>query len=233
MKKNLNNKKKIFCLIPARSGSKRIKHKNIKKIKGLELILHTIKFAKKIPLTHICFSTDNKKYQNIAKKYLKVERLRPNRLSGDHIKTYDVFKYELMKTEKEMNVKFDFLLLLQPTVPFRKKSDFVKALNLIKKKNVDSVVSLTSINGNHPLRMKIIKNSYAMNYSGEKKENMNPIQRLPKLYLRSGSLYLIKRNSFFKFKNILGKKVKPIFVKGKYSINIDNLEDLYLAQKFS
>ena len=35
MKKYLN--KKIFCLIPARSGSKRLKNKNIKKLKQLSL----------------------------------------------------------------------------------------------------------------------------------------------------------------------------------------------------
>ena len=64
----MNNKskqmqKEIFCLIPARSKSKRIKNKNILKIKGFELIIHTIKFAKKFKNMEICFSTDSKKYK--------------------------------------------------------------------------------------------------------------------------------------------------------------------------
>lgn len=231
MKKNLN--KKIFCLIPARSGSKRLKNKNIKKLKNLELILHTIKFAKKIPVSYICFSTDSKKYLNIAKKYIEVNRLRPKNLSGDSIKTYDVFKYELIKTEKEMNVKFDILLLLQPTVPFRKIKDYLKSLKLINSGNCDSVVTLNSVGGYHPERMKVIKKGYAKNYTKKKIENMKPIQSLENVYLRSGSIYLIKRNAFFKHKNMLGKKVKPIFVSGKYSINIDDEKDFLYAENFS
>ena len=39
-------KKKILAIIPARSGSKGIKNKNIIKIKGKPLIFYTIKSAK-------------------------------------------------------------------------------------------------------------------------------------------------------------------------------------------
>ena len=62
---------------------------------------------------------------------------------------------------------------------------------------------------------------------------MKPIQSLENVYLRSGSIYLIKRNAFFKYKNLLGKKVKPIFVSGKYSINIDDEKDFLLAENLS
>jgi N-acylneuraminate cytidylyltransferase/CMP-N,N'-diacetyllegionaminic acid synthase len=225
-------KKNIFCLIPARSGSKRINNKNIKKLNGLELFSHTIIFAKKFPSMHICFSTDSEKYQKIAKKFMEVDDLRPKNLSGDFVKTYNVLKYELLRVEKRLNKKFDFLVLLQPTVPYRKKSDMQKAINIIKNKNVDSVVSITPVLGGHPLRMKVIQNSYVLNYSKEKNENMEPIQKLPKVYLRSGSIYMIKRNAFFKYKNLLGKKVKPIILKDKYAINIDNVEDLNFAKKY-
>ena len=232
----MNNKskqmqKEIFCLIPARSKSKRIKNKNILKIKGFELIIHTIKFAKKFKNMEICFSTDSKKYKKIASRHIKVGPLRPKRLSSDFIKTYDVFKYELNKVEKKLNKKFKYLLLLQPTVPFRKKKDLIKAFNYIKQKNVDSVVSLNSVGGNHPFRMKKInKKDYVLNYTTSKNENMEPIQKLPKVYLRSGSIYLIKRDAFFRYKNLLGKKVRPIIVKGKYAINIDDKKDMLIAK---
>ena len=231
MKKNYNHSKKIFCLIPARSGSKRIKNKNIKKLKGQELFLYTVKFAKKINPTHICFSTDSKKYLSLVKKHLIVDKLRPKKLSGDLVKTYDVFKYELLNAEKKLQIKFDYLLLLQPTVPFRKISDYKKSLELINSKNCDSVVTLNSVEGYHPERMKIIKKGYTKNYTKKTKENMQPIQNLEKVYLRSGSIYLIKRYAFFKYRNMLGKKLKSIIVSGKYSINIDNKNDFILAEK--
>ena len=231
--KSKQNQKEVFCLIPARSKSKRIKDKNIQIIKGLELFVHTIRFAKNFRNLEICFSTDSKKYLNIARKYTKVDSLRPKKLSSDHVKTYDVFKYELEKIEKQQNKKFEYLLLLQPTVPFRKKADLKKALKYIKKKNVDSVVSLNSVEGNHPYRMKKInKTNFVFNFTNEKKENMDPIQKLPKIFLRSGAIYLIKRKAFYKYKNLLGTKVKPIIVKDKYAINIDNYKDLVIARNF-
>tara|TARA_B100001175_G_C19350826_1_gene562250 strand:- start:86 stop:790 length:705 start_codon:yes stop_codon:yes gene_type:complete len=231
--KSKQNQKEVFCLIPARSKSKRIKDKNIQIINGLELFVHTIKFAKNFGNLEICFSTDSKKYLNIAKKYIKVDSLRPKKLSSDHVKTYDVFKYELEKIEKQQNKKFKYLLLLQPTVPFRKKADLKKALKYIKEKNVDSVVSLNSVEGNHPYRMKKInKTNFVLNFINEKKENMEPIQKLPKIFLRSGAIYLIERKAFYKYKNLLGTKVKPIIVKDKYAINIDNYKDLIVAKNF-
>ena len=229
--KSKQNQKEIFCLIPARSKSKRIKDKNIQKIKGFELFIHTIKFAKKFKNMEICFSTDSKKYKKIASKFIEVGSLRPKYLSSDYIKTYDVFKYELKKIEKIQKKKFKYLLLLQPTVPFRKKKDLIKAFDYIKEKKVDSVVSLNSVGGFHPFRMKKInKKNYVLNFIVSKTENMEPIQKLPKIYLRSGSIYLIKRNAFLKYKNLLGRKVRPIIVKGKYAINIDDEKDLLIAK---
>ena len=144
-----------------------------------------------------------------------------------------MFKYELERIEKIRNKKFKYLLLLQPTVPFRKKADLKKALNYIKEKNVDSVVSLNSVEGNHPYRMKkITRRNFVVNFINEKKENMEPIQKLPKIFLRSGSIYLIKRKAFYKYKNLLGGKVRPIIVKEKYEINIDNFRDLFFARNF-
>lgn len=39
---------KPICIIPARSGSKRIKNKNIKLIENKPLIVHTIEIAKSL-----------------------------------------------------------------------------------------------------------------------------------------------------------------------------------------
>ena len=66
MKKRL----KLWVVIPARSGSQSIKHKNIRKIKNLPLMAHTIIQAKKMKnIENIIFTSDSKKYLSIAKKY--------------------------------------------------------------------------------------------------------------------------------------------------------------------
>ena len=61
MKKGLRNIK-FLILIPARSGRKGIKNKNIIKVGGKPLIEYTITFANSLKLdTEVVVSTDSKK----------------------------------------------------------------------------------------------------------------------------------------------------------------------------
>ena len=62
------NKKKIYVFIFARSGSKGIKNKNLKKIKDKSLLELSINTAKKINPDKIFISSDSKKIEAIAKK---------------------------------------------------------------------------------------------------------------------------------------------------------------------
>ena len=79
-----------ICIIPARSGSKRIKNKNIQKINGLPLIAITIRIAKKSKLfKRIIVSTDCPKIALISKKYgAEVPFLRSKKLSDDFTPTH-------------------------------------------------------------------------------------------------------------------------------------------------
>ena len=65
MKKKID----IICIITARSGSKGLKNKNIRKLKGLPLIAHTIIAAKKSKvLSRVILSTDSKLYAKIGSR---------------------------------------------------------------------------------------------------------------------------------------------------------------------
>ena len=68
-KKN-NNFHTIVAFIPARSGSKSIKDKNIRLLKGKPLLAWSIESCIKSKfIKDIIVSTDSKKYEKIAKKY--------------------------------------------------------------------------------------------------------------------------------------------------------------------
>ena len=227
--------KEIICIIPARKGSKGIKNKNLKKIKNKPLVQYSIDSAKKISnLAEICVSTDSTLIRKIAlKNKIKFYGLRPAKLSGDYTETKDVVKYELLKYEKIYKRKFKYILLLQPTTPIRNVNLLRKIIRLIKNdKKIDSVISVKDVGGNHPLRMKIFKSGLLKNYSGKKKEDMRPRQKLPKVFIRSGSFYLISRSSFIKYKSLVGKNCYGIILRGLESTNIDNILDLkYLEMK--
>ena len=220
---------KCLCIIPARSGSKRIKNKNIIKLNGKPLIYYTIQFAKKLNFVdEIIFSSDSRKYLNLAKKY-KINNLslRPKKFSSDNSQTIDVVKYEINKIKK-----YDYILLLQPTTPFRDIKDFKKAYKILINNKFDSVITVNLVNNFHPYRMKIFKGNILKNFMNLKKENFKAVKHLPKVFVRSGSMYFFNTENIIKYNSILGKKTYGIEVKGKNTINIDEKEDLILAKHF-
>ena len=221
---------KVLCIIPARSGSKEIKNKNIKKFNGKPLIYYSIQFAKKLKfINKIIFSTDSKRYLNYANKYYRFGKLlRPKRFSKDNSKAIDYVKFEInrLKNYKE----FKFLLLLQPTSPFREKKKFIQAFKILKKNLCDSIIS-SKIVKQHPLLMHKYKNKVVY-FSKNYKRAFAGRQSYPKLYLRQGSMYFTKISTLLKTNSLHGGKTKHIVMNGKFAIDLDSKEDLILLKNY-
>ena len=235
MKKYNKIKRENLCIIPARKGSKGIKNKNIVNFRGLPLIQHTFNTAKKIKTKFdILVSTDSKKIKKLAlENNFYFLGLRPKKLSGDKAETKDVLKFEIKRIEKLKKKKYANILLLQATVPFRNYKKIFLSLKKINSKTFDSVVSVSDVGAVHPLRMKVFKSKYLVNYIKQKKENMRPRQSLPKVFLRSGSIYLFKRDVLMKTNSLVGKKCFGMVLRGKETINIDSIDELsYLRSKY-
>ena len=221
-------KKKFLCIIPARSGSKGIKNKNIVNINGKPLIQFTINVAKKLQnYCEIVISTDSKKIKNLClKNKLNFYGMRPKKLSSDKALTKNVVSYELKKIEKKLNKKFFGIILLQPTCPIRDHRKIIKGMKILLKKKYNSVLSISEVGGNHPYRMKIIKKKFCYNFMKFKTENMIPRQKLPKIYIRSGSFYIVERDYFVKNKTLVGNKCYGYILDGLETTNIDTKRDL-------
>ena len=68
-------------------------------------------------------STDNKKIRDISIQFgLDCPFVRPKNLSGPRVPDMPVLVHALKKIEKIDNVKYDIVLMLQPTSPLRSKS---------------------------------------------------------------------------------------------------------------
>ena len=115
------NKPKIIVIVPARKGSKGIKSKNKKLLLGKPLVSYTLEICNLLPKNYFPYvSTDDEEIIKIADDYkIKNNGIRPKNLSNDKALTLDVLNYELENVEKRLSIKFDGVLLLQPTCPIR------------------------------------------------------------------------------------------------------------------
>ena len=111
---------KKITIIPARSGSKGLKNKNILELNEIPMFAWSVIHAKYYSSSEdlIVVSSDSKKYLEIANKYGATTHLRSDKLSKDETFTEPVMEEVL----KEYNLDDDDLvILLQPTSPIRKR----------------------------------------------------------------------------------------------------------------
>jgi CMP-N-acetylneuraminic acid synthetase len=222
---------KILSIIPARSGSKGIKNKNMTKFLGQPLIKHTIEFSKKLPNTTTFVSTDSLKILRYAQKNnIKFDYLRPKKLSKDNSNIIDAISHAL-EWFLNKNIYFDYLLLLQPTSPLRDLSEIKKIIRLTKKKKFNSVVTGTEMQ-EHPYECVVINRKKWKYLYKSKHKNQYLRQHYDKIfYFIDGSFYLVRVNFFLKNKILISKKHTFIY-KSQFrkQIDINSYQDLKIAE---
>ncbi|QNJ13130.1 N-acylneuraminate cytidylyltransferase [Synechococcus sp. A18-46.1] len=113
----------IISLIPARSGSKGVPHKNIRELGGHSLLSWSIKacqISSRIDRTIV--STDSHEYAEHAKFIgAEVPFIRPLEISGDESTDYDFVNHALNFLE-ELEEKPDYIVHIRPTTPLRDPS---------------------------------------------------------------------------------------------------------------
>lgn len=223
--------KKILALVPARSGSKGIKNKNLKLINGKPLIKFTLDFINKLGFVDVkIVSSDSDKILNLSKKnnFLGVKRSKI--LSGDRVSDYKVIESIIDNKSIKKN-KCDYLIYLQPTSPIRRKKELVSALKKMIINKFDSAWSVSEVDKkNHPLKVMIIKKKRLSLYSLKGKKIIAR-QQLKDIYIRNGVFYIFSINELKKIKSIYLKKILPVKINHQI-VNIDNANDLKIAKKF-
>lgn len=178
---------RVLALIPARSGSKGVKDKNIRNFRGKPLMAHTIESALSSGVCDEVFvCTDSEKYASIAKKWgASVPFLRSERSARDESKSIECV-IEALERYKESGKEFDTLILLQPTSPLRNAEHIKEAY----KKFLEYGEDLASVceSAENPLFMRRIEN--------ERLCNLLPLpssvrrQDLQKCYILNGAIYI-------------------------------------------
>ena len=231
------NKKKlnILGIIPARGGSKSIPRKNIVKINGHPLIAYTIAEALKSKLiTHLIVSSDDDEIRAISEQYgCNAPFKRPKYLSSDKAKSVDCDLHATHFMEKKLGIKFDFVIELMCTNPFKTVRDIDTVLRLHIKTNADSVIGVVKLDDHHPLRIKKIVNGRIQNFTNNLKEIPESRRQdlKPDAYIRNGSIYSMRRD-MLEIGIRHGSKDSLAYIMPKErTVNIDEKLDLIMAKE--
>lgn len=221
---------KTIAIIPARSGSKGIKDKNIKLLNGKPLLAYTIESAEKSGIfDEIMVSTDSEEYAEIAKAWgANVPFLRSKELSRDKSSSWDVVKEVLLKYKNLGNV-FETIVLLQPTSPLRTHEDIVKAYDEFVRKKANSIISVCE-SEHSPKWMNTLPKDKSMKNFIEK-ENMDiPRQNIEKFYRINGSIYISKVDYLMQCGDIYNSKSYAFIMDKIKSVDIDEEIDFLFAE---
>ena len=215
----------ILAVIPARSGSKSVKDKNIRPLGGRPLIAWSIKAALACrQIDKVIVSTDSDKYAQLAKFYSAEIIMRPAELAQDDTPMIPVLQHAL----NEVKPSADLIVLLDPTSPLRTVKDIELCLEKINLPETDSVVTVTEAEHNPYYVMCQIENDYLHYPLIKPSQAIHRRQDAPKVYRLNAGVYVIKKQ-IIKDGNIFTAKTRIVKMPQIRSSHIDNELDFKYA----
>jgi CMP-N,N'-diacetyllegionaminic acid synthase len=224
--------KKIISIIPARGGSKGLPGKNIKPLLNKPLIGWTIEQARTSKyIDEIFVTTDSHEIADIAKQFgIDVPFLRPKELASDTSSSMDVVEH-VIKYYETNNKFFDYIILLEPTSPLRKKNDIDSAIEIvIENQEADGIVSVGEVHLEHPMIIKKINNSNRLEPYIFDTQKIYQRQQADKAYFPYGVIYMIKTSIFNVKKAFYTDNIIPYFIERWQNYEIDDQIDFEVIQ---
>jgi len=236
----------LTILIPARSGSTRVKNKNLQKIGKMSLLEKKIKICKSLKIGKVVVSTNSKKIAKLSINLgAEIPFLRPEKYSTAKASTVATILHYL-RFLKNKNKKIPtYLAILPVTNPFLEYKTILSAYRKIcRNKNMNSIIAYTDAN-DHPFTFVKIKKKLLFNifkYEGSVYSDFERTQDWPKAFIGSAALkitkssfflkYLKKKSPLFGIKTFDLKKTMGIKITKKESFDINDKKDLSYADQF-
>lgn len=220
---------KCLAIIPARGGSKRIPHKNIKPFLGRPIIAYSIEAALGTGLfEEVMVSTDDTEIAEIARQEgASVPFLRSTENANDYATLADVL-VEVVNVYKERGNEFDLICCLLPTAPLISSEDVRSAYDQLVMSTFDSICPVVAFS--YPILRSLSideKGNLNMNWP---EYRFSRSQDLRPAYHDSGTFYWIKASSLLKDKKMLSENGTAIVLDEFRVQDIDTDTDWALAE---
>jgi N-acylneuraminate cytidylyltransferase len=227
---------KAVALIPARSGSVRVPHKNIRRLGGHPLIAYTIAAARgSAVFDSVVVSTDSEDYARIARHYgAEVPFLRDEAMAASTSPDIEWVLHALDALNGQGR-DFDAFSILRPTSPFRKPETIQRAWkSFIDAEGVDSLRAVEPVE-QHPGKMWVVR--------GERMTPLMPLNpedgppwhsqqkaSLPKVYVQNASLEIAWTEMARRTSSIAGSVLLPFLTEGDEGVDINGPQDWWYAE---
>lgn len=216
----------VIAFIPARGGSKSIPRKNLAILGKKPLLQWTIEVAQQSNyIDAIYVSTDDEEIKNVSENLGVAVHWRSTKNSTDDALVANAVK-EFLQQLKELP---EYLVLLEPTAPFRTTQDIDACISKIKAERLDSVATYTEAALN-PHRAWKLEGDTMVPFVN----NANPWlprQKLPKAYQLNGAVYVVCVRSFLESNDdkFVLEKSGAHYMPAERSLDIDHPIDLLIA----
>ncbi len=220
---------KCLCVIPARGGSKRIPHKNIKEFCGKPIISYSINAALNSNVfDEVMVSTDDDTIAEVAESFgAAVPFMRSSKTSDDYATTMDVLA-EVLAEYKKIGKEFDVLCCLYPCAPFITTEMLTSGIKCILDNTADSVMPVCK----YPVPVE-----WAIDISqGEIKFRDSQAilirsQDLKPYYYDAGLCYFSKVDKLLLEGTLTPGKTVPVVLPENQVQDIDSIEDWEFAER--
>lgn len=218
-----------IAIIPARSGSKGVKDKNIRNLHGKPLIAYSIEAALRSEVfDEVMVSTDSEHYANIARKYgANVPFLRNHTTATDTASSWDMVE-EVLEKYRILEEVFDTVCLLQPTSPLRSAEDIRNAYKLYADKAEFAVVSVCEAEHSPLWCGKLPENHEFINFMD--RDNMKQRQMGNQYYRLNGAIYIVDIKMLRKDRYLYQKGSYAYIMSQECSVDIDTELDFKYAE---
>jgi CMP-N,N'-diacetyllegionaminic acid synthase len=226
----------IVALIPARAGSKRVPHKNVRPLAGHPVIAYSIAAARQSGIfADVIVSTDSEAYAAIARHYgAEVPFLRPATLAGDV--SPDIEWVEDTLTQLRVGGRvYDCFSILRPTSPFRRPDTVRRAWREFgTESGVDSLRAVEKCQ-QHPGKMWVVRGKRMLPLlplgPAEQPWHSSQYQSLPEVYVQNASLEIAWTRVVFEGHTIAGEVVMPFLTREYEGFDVNHPRDWQLAEE--
>ncbi len=221
---------------PARSGSKRVPHKNIRVLGGHPLLAYSIRSAidSGVFAAVIC-ATDSPEYAEVAQHYgAEVPMLRPTTISGD--KSPDIEWVEwMLEALDRTGRRFDAFSILRPTSPFRKAETIRRAWDqFVGATGVDSLRAVEKC-AQHPGKMWVVRGDRMVPLMpltpAEQPWHSSQYAALPEVYVQNASLEIAWSRVVREGRTIAGQVLTPFLTTDDEGLDVNSEFDWWRAER--